>query len=450
MATGGRAQGRRRRLRARRGHPVARRAAHRLGVDLISRRQRRPAGGHQPPEGCGRRVGRAVPGDDVERLAGVLQADISRDVLLTGSGVNEAGTTFSVWSHLEWADTGASPSLCTSGNPPQVIRATMTVKWGDGLPRSRSARPHHQPAVRHGRPRRRLLIGADRGRQRAPNLPADTASLINVVVNVTPSGGSTTSYSPDQYGCVYLQEPLGNYNVSLASPSGGPTFIDYQENLTPSGSVTVSTAGIAAGVPAFHYDEAGTVSFASSATAPLASGMPISVSNSATLQPSGTAVVVAAGSSATSAQFFPYTTPYSVWYGDCTTHSGVTPEEPTSPATFTLSPEGSTSVQITGLDTLQLSVSRAPPASPPRPPTPPPPWRTHPLPVTAAPRRSPPTAWPGSAVRGRPTRAPPPSSIRPTRSPSPTTAPARLSPCRCRLPASSTTARPTLPAPPSR
>ena len=45
----------------------------------------------------------------------------------------------------------------------------------------------------------------------------------------TRRGGAPTVYNPDQNGCVYLQEPLGKYSVSLASPSGGPTFIDYQE-----------------------------------------------------------------------------------------------------------------------------------------------------------------------------------------------------------------------------
>ena len=61
-----------------------------------------------------------------------LQANIAKDVLLTPTPVTVGGVNYSVWSHLEWAGTGNAPSLCTSGNPPQVIRATMTVKWGAG------------------------------------------------------------------------------------------------------------------------------------------------------------------------------------------------------------------------------------------------------------------------------------------------------------------------------
>ncbi len=59
-----------------------------------------------------------------------LQAHIAKDVLLTPTPVSVGGISYSVWSHLEWAGTGSAPSLCTSGNPPQVVRATMTVKWG--------------------------------------------------------------------------------------------------------------------------------------------------------------------------------------------------------------------------------------------------------------------------------------------------------------------------------
>jgi hypothetical protein len=87
--------------------------------------------------------------------------------------------------------------------------------------------------------------------------------------------------------------------------------------------------------------------------------MPVSVSNGGNLQPSGTAVIVALGSAATPAQLFPYTTAYSVWYGDCTTVAGVTKEQPTAPTTFTLSPQGTVSASITGLDTLAVTATRA-------------------------------------------------------------------------------------------
>ncbi|HUI02421.1 MAG TPA: hypothetical protein VLZ77_02685 [Acidimicrobiales bacterium] len=289
-----------------------------------------------------------------------LQADVARDVLQTPTPITEGGISYSVWSHLEWATTGSSPSLCSSGNPPQIIRATMTVKWGTGLSaqslgETTIVNPPYGTVVPGDGFLSIQIEGAN-----APRPPTDTTDLVNVRVNVTPSGGSTTTYNPDQYGCVYLQVPTGTYGVSLASPSGGPTFIDYQENLTPSAaSVSVPTAGLATFVTAFHFDVAGSATFTSDASAPIASNMPITVSNGGNLQPSGTSTVVAAGTNLASALLFPYTTPYSVWYGDCTTHSGVNVEEPAAPTTFTLAPAGSASVTITGLDVLQLQVTRS-------------------------------------------------------------------------------------------
>ena len=227
-----------------------------------------------------------------------LQANISKDVLLTATPVTVGGIGYSVWSHLEWAGTGNAPSLCTSGNPPQVIRATMTVKWGNGqsLGETSIIDPPYGTVIPGDGFLSIQIYGAN-----APKAPADTANLINVLVNVTPqSTGVTTVYNPDQNGCVYLQEPLGKYNVSLASPTGGPTFIDWQELASPSAtSVNVATAGLPAFAPTFHFDESGTVTLSPSAAAPLASGMPVSVSNGGNLQPSGTNTIVAHGANTT-------------------------------------------------------------------------------------------------------------------------------------------------------
>ena len=366
-----------------------------------------------------------------------LQADISKDVLLTATPVVVGGINYSVWSHLEWAGTGNAPSLCTSGNPPQVVRATMTVKWGNNqsLGETSIIDPPYGTVIPGDGFVSIQIYGAN-----APSAPVDTANLINVPVTVTPvttlqtalasgatnitsltvagltsavtsgdsitigsgsqaqvvtarattaagSGtqtisvnsftasanfpvgtpvadaawGGPTVYNPDQNGCVYLQEALGKYSVSLASPSGGPTFIDYQELLNPGTTgqspvtVSVATAGLEAVPVQFHYDESGTVTFSPSAAAPMASGMPVSVGNTSLL-PSGTNTVVPHGSGATSAQLFPYTTGYSIWFGDCV--GTATPEQPSGATTFSLAPHGTATAAITGLDTLTLAVTQ--------------------------------------------------------------------------------------------
>jgi len=285
-----------------------------------------------------------------------LQSELDKDVLLTPTPVVVGSLSFTVWSHLEWADTGTVQSLCKSGNPPQVIRATITVKWNSQqFGETSIINPPYGTVVPGDGFLSIQIQGAN-----APAAPADTANLVNVVVTVTPQGGSATNYNPDSYGCVYLEEPPGTYAVSLASPSGGPTFIDWQENLTPSQpSNQITTAGLATFVPAFHYDELGTAVFAPAGAVPLATDLPISVSNGGNLQPSGTKVVVPAGSAASSVQLFPYTTDYAVWYGDCTTVAGVTKEQPVSPTTFVVSAQGSSAVTVSGLATLAITATRS-------------------------------------------------------------------------------------------
>ncbi len=286
-----------------------------------------------------------------------LQANISRDVLLTATPVTVGGIGYSVWSHLEWAGTGNTPSLCTSGNPPQVIRATMTVKWGNGQSMGETSiiDPPYGTVIPGDGFLSIQIYGAN-----APKAPADTTNLINVIVNVTPqSTGVTTVYNPDQNGCVYLQEPLGKYNISLASPTGGPAFLDWQELAGPSAAaVNVATAGLPAFAPTFHFDESGTVTLSPSAAAPLAAGLPVTVSNGGNLQPTGTNTIVAYGANTTVVPLFPYTTAYSVWYGDCTTVAGVTQEQPAAPTTFSLTPQGAASASVAGLNTLAIAATR--------------------------------------------------------------------------------------------
>ena len=360
-----------------------------------------------------------------------LQADISKDVLLTATPVIVGGVNYSVWSHLEWAGTGNAPSLCASGNPPQVVRATMTVKWGVGqsLGETSIIDPPYGTVI----PGDGFLSIRIYGANTTGAAPADTANLINVPVTVSPtttlssqlnsgtkyssltvsgltnpvangdsitigsgSGSQTVTanaasavgtgaqtisvsqftasatfgagttiydaawgqsvYNPDQNGCVYLQEPLGKYSVSLASPSGGPSFIDYQENPTPSVvNTSVSTAGLEAVPVTFYYDESGTVTLVPPAGPPLAQNMPIEVGNSS-LQPFSTYTIVAHGTSASSVQLYPYTGGYSIWYGDCTNKAA--PEYPSGATTFSLTPRGTATANITGLDTLTLAVTQ--------------------------------------------------------------------------------------------
>ncbi len=290
-----------------------------------------------------------------------LESYISRDTLLTASPVTVGGIKFTVWAHLEWATTGFETSPCASGNPPEVIRATITVKWFNtqSLAETAIVNPPYGIDI----PGDGYLSIQINGEGGTNSPPADKASLVNVQVEVTPGGGSMTVYNPDQYGCVYLEEPAGasdTYTVALASPSGGPTFITSQEVTSPAATaqtVTVKTAGLV--YPAtFRYDEAGTVNWSPAGSAPAATGMPVSILNGGNLT-GGTLVVNAPGAGATSDLLFPYSSPYSIWYGDCAPVAGVIQEEPATPTTFSITQQGTSAASITGLYSLSIQATRA-------------------------------------------------------------------------------------------
>jgi|GEM_PF-4219521 len=288
-----------------------------------------------------------------------LESYISRDTLLTASPINVGGVNFTVWSHLEWATTGFQTSPCASGNPPEVIRSTITVKWFNtqSLAETAIINPPYGIDI----PGDGYLSVQINGEGGTNSPPADKASLVNVQVEVTPAGGSMTVYNPDQYGCVYLEEPAGaNYTVAVASPSGGPTFITSQEVTSPAATaqiIDVKTAGLVYGAT-FRYDEAGTVNWSPAGSAPAATGMPVSILNGGNLT-GGTLVVNAPGASATSDLLFPYSTPYSIWYGDCAPVAGVIQEEPASPTTFSITQQGTSAASITGLYGLSIQATRA-------------------------------------------------------------------------------------------
>jgi hypothetical protein len=277
----------------------------------------------------------------LERLANdplaTLQSDINHVVALTTTPVVVAGIGYSASAQMAWADAGASQNACTSGNPPQVVLATVTVSWGAGqtLAETTIINPPYGTAVPTDGYISVQIVGA------SGTSPPGGVTNLQVTINDGPSGALTT-YTPDVNGCVFQQEAPGTYTVALSSSSGG--YIDWQENTAPSTSVTV-VSGVT--TPwSFHYDKAATVQFMPGSV-PIATGMPVSVGNGQLL-PVPWKTVATGG--ATSSVLFPYPSGYSVWYGDCVA------EEPSSPPMVGASPGGSSTATITGLVPLELQV----------------------------------------------------------------------------------------------
>jgi hypothetical protein len=273
-----------------------------------------------------------------------LQSYIGHNVVLTPTPVNIVATSFTATAHLEWTGEGNSPSLCLSGNPPQVITATVVVNWNVNVTLAETTviNPPYGTAVPTDGWVSVQITGSSGS--------GPPAGVNNVVVGINDGPhGAVTNYAPDDNGCVYQQEPPGSYTVTLSSPTGGPAYIDGQENPTPSTSTTV-IPGLTS-FTSFHYDQAATVTFTASAAASAATGMPVSVGN-AQLTPLPRRVVVLAGSSAVSASLYPYPSGYQVWYGDCAA------EQPGAPAEVASPPAGSATAQITGLVDLPLAVTK--------------------------------------------------------------------------------------------
>jgi len=279
----------------------------------------------------------------LERLANdplaTLQSDINHVVSLTATPVVVAGIGYSASAQLAWADAGASQNACTSGNPPQVILATVTVSWGAGqtLAETTIINPPYGTAVPTDGYISVQIVGS------TGTAPPGGVTGLQVTINDGP-GGTLTTYTPDVNGCVFQQEVPGTYTVTLSNSSGG--YIDWQENTAPSTSLTV-VSGVTSPW-SFHFDQSSTVQFMPGSV-PIATGMPVSVGNGQLL-PVPWKTVATGGS--TSSNLFPYPSGYSVWYGDCAA------EEPSSPAMVATSPGGTSTATITGMAPLELQVTK--------------------------------------------------------------------------------------------
>jgi hypothetical protein len=108
----------------------------------------------------------------------------------------------------------------------------------------------------------------------------------------------------------------------------------------------------------WSYDEADLTSFVPAGTLPVAAGTPVSVDNSQ-IPNSDWATVIPAGSGATTAYLYPFSTQYGstpstpgIWYGDCLG------EAPATPNTLQATEGGTALLSMGGLDGLAYEVTK--------------------------------------------------------------------------------------------
>jgi hypothetical protein len=199
--------------------------------------------------------------------------------------------------------------------------------------------------------------------------PADVGDVAVTVTPVSPAGSAQTFY-PDNTGCVYQQELPGTYDVSLGTGTVSPPpqpFVDLDDDLTPvspSWPTNVATAMVVTAnstqLSTWSYDEADLTSFVPAGTLPVAAGTPVSVDNSQ-MPNTHWATVIPAGSSATTAYLYPFSTQYGgipstpgIWYGDCFD------DQPATPNTLQATEGGTALVSLGGLDDLAYKVVQTP------------------------------------------------------------------------------------------
>jgi len=287
-----------------------------------------------------------------------LQSDVNQTVYQ--SPVTLGGETFTIGDYLQWGDTGAPHSLCLTGSPPQIMQATVTVSWG-GQHRLAETTvinpPYGQTQSQDGW----LAVLVQGAASLAPSSSTTTseqppADVSAVGVSITPEGGSALApLAPDASGCLYQPLAPGTYTVALQSPTT-PAFVDNNNDPAPTQQDVTVTQGQATDV-SFLYDQAGTVTFTGGTpTPPLASGMPVTVSNSG--MAAGSQVVVTAGEAGVAtAHLFPFPSSYSAWFGDCPSETPGSGWTDASSAAVTVSPGQAVSAVAGGLVDLDLEVS---------------------------------------------------------------------------------------------
>ncbi len=179
-------------------------------------------------------------------------------------------------------------------------------------------------------------------------------NVASVTVGIEPTGvpSSLTDYVPDSNGCVYVQEPPGDYTVLLSS-STSPPFIDRLENQSPESVAPASSPQVVSvggsTVWTWTYDQASTVTFSASGGVPVAGNTPVAVYNSSIASPASPLyIAIPYPATTTTAYLFPFTGSYAAWYGDCLA------EEPSSHTTVSLTPASAVPVSITGLADLTV------------------------------------------------------------------------------------------------
>ncbi len=195
-------------------------------------------------------------------------------------------------------------------------------------------------------------------------LRADGSPAASIPVTATVgSGGTATTVATASNGCAFFayMSP-GPYTISLNQPG----WVDPSGNSSPSQSATVS-ANSTVNVQ-FQYDQASSVTGQASSSAPMASGVSLTL-NQSSLAPSYPTASFSSGGQATAGSLFPFQGGYTLYAGNCNysspngeaggqpIYSGATAGSPAVNAPIAAPAPGSSTTVTVPVGTLQISAS---------------------------------------------------------------------------------------------
>ena len=254
-----------------------------------------------------------------------------------------AGVNYTITSTAVWVNDGSGSRRCglTSGRA-DYIRITSSVSWD----RMRGADPvtstslYAPPSGSFGDEGN---LGFEVLNRSATGVPG---------VTVTLSGPANRTGSTDSAGCVYFPFlPQGDYTATINKTG----YVDYQGN-----STITKTYGVEGGtsqVQPVDYDQAGTVnvnikSRKGNTTDVNAQANEVTFSHSQLNSPgtktfgNGTTLLGSYGASQGLNAFFPFTSPYTAYTGDCDANRGPGTGPPGLRNDVSVSPGGSQTINV--------------------------------------------------------------------------------------------------------
>ncbi len=184
------------------------------------------------------------------------------------------GFSYGIDLYFQWTSISGSADVCTSGQVPQVVLATVTVSWGPSQHSVTQSSVVNLPYTATNPTYGFLAVQVN-------DSGGDGTQGVTVTAT-NPSNGTTNVALTDSHGCAFLTVPnlSPGYTVTLSPPpnNGSVVYVDTTNNPSPSQSnVAVASQGV--DPISFQYDEAATIDLTYPSTTGVGDGVTCPTAN---------------------------------------------------------------------------------------------------------------------------------------------------------------------------